>query len=59
MKINKKKKVKFIDKLYNVPFANITLIQSYKKFNSYNNYMNKFNNDNNVCITKHSCCIIF
>ena len=53
-----KKKVKFIDKLYNVPFANITLIQSYKKFNSYNNYMNKFNNDNNVCITKHSCCII-
>ena len=54
-----KKKVKFIDKLYNVPFANITLIQSYKKFNSYNNYMNKFNNDNNVCITKHSCCIIF
>ena len=56
--IKQKKKVKFIDKLYNVPFADITLIQSYKQFNSCNNYMSKFNN-NNECISKNSCCIIY
>jgi hypothetical protein len=55
-----KKKVKFIDEIFNIPLANITLIQSFKKFNSGNNYINKYENQNeNEISRKLSCCIVF
>ena len=53
----KKKRVNFVDKLYNIPFADITLIQSYKKFNAGNNFMNK--DEESDCKTRHSCCMLF
>ena len=46
-----------MDKLYNIPFADITLIQSYKKFNAGNNFMNK--DEESDCKTRHSCCMLF
>ena len=52
-----KKRVHFVDKLYNIPFADITLIQSYKKFNAGNNFMNK--DEESDCKTRHSCCMLF
>ena len=56
----KKKKVKFIDEIFNIPLANITLIQSFKKFNFGNNYINKYENQNENDISrKLSCCIVF
>ena len=55
-----KKKVKFIDEIFNIPLANITLIQSFKKFNFGNNYINKYENQNENDISrKLSCCIVF
>ena len=52
-----KKRVHFVDKLYNIPFADITLIQSYKKFNAGNNYMNR--EEVTDCKMRHACCIIY
>ncbi len=54
----KKKKVKFVDEAYNIPFVEITLIQSFKDFNAVNNYINKNENENTVP-GKLSCCIVF
>ena len=57
-KQKQKKKVQFVDDIYNIPLVEITLIQSFKQFNAVNNYSNNIENENTIP-KKLSCCIVF